>query len=144
MAGTLVYATSLDAFYYFDGASWQSLVSGNTGKEPDSVTNTFAGSNVGTYIDLYTPTVGNEIERILFKGSGITPSDAIIKVVLHDGTPANDVDITSELFAAEFNDILYNYGANGQTVASGFSLKLLVSGNDIDTGTLKVVTYYLP
>lgn len=144
VAGCTLYATSLDAFYYFDGASWQSLVSGSTGKEPDSVTKTFAGSNIGTYIDLYTPTVGNEIERILFKGSGITPTDAIIKVVLHDGTPANDVDITSELFAAEFNNILYNYGANGQTVSSGFSLKLLVSGNDINTGTLKVITYYLP
>jgi len=144
LAGTLVYASSLDAFYYYDGSSWQSLVSGNTGKEPDSITKTFAGSNIGTYIDLYTPTVGNEIERILFKGSSITPTDAIIKVVLHDGTPANDVDITAELFAAEFNDILYNSGANGQTVVSGFSLKLLVSGNDIDTGTLKVISYYLP
>lgn len=146
-AGTLVYATSLDTWYYFDGSTWKDLAAGITPTDKDNATVTLDGGTgngaVGEYVDLFTPQVGKIFEAVLLKSTGLLPADANISVVLHDGVPANDVEIMPAVSTAELDDVLFKNGANGEVVSGGYSLKLLVTGNTITAGTVTVVANYL-
>jgi hypothetical protein len=146
-AGTLVYATTLDTFYYFDGTDWKDLAAGITPTDKDNATVTLnGGANngaVGDYVDLFTPAVGKMFEAVLLKSTGLLPLDASISVVLHDGVPANDIEIMPAISTAELDDILFKYGCNGEVVSSGYSLKLLITGNTVTAGTVLVVANYL-
>jgi hypothetical protein len=146
-AGTLIYATTLDTFYYFDGSSWKDLAAGITPTDKDNATVTLnGGANngaVGDYVDLFTPAVGKLFEAVLLKSTGLLPLDASISVVLHDGTPANDIEIMPSVSTAELDGILFKYGCNGEVVSSGYSLKLLITGNTVTAGTVLVVANYL-
>lgn len=146
-AGTLVYATTLDTFYYFDGVDWKDLAAGITPTDKDNATVTLnGGANngaVGDYVDLFTPAVGKLFEAVLLKSTGLLPLDASISVVLHDGTPANDIEIMPSVSTAELDGILFKYGCNGEVVSSGYSLKLLITDNTVTAGTVLVVTNYL-
>jgi hypothetical protein len=64
-------------------------------------------------------------------------------VVLHNGTPANDIEIMPSITTAELDDILFKYGCNGEVVSGGYSLKLLITGNTVTAGTVLVVANYL-
>jgi hypothetical protein len=146
-AGTLIYATTLDTFYYFDGTDWKDLAAGITPTDKDNATVTLnGGANngaVGDYVDLFTPAVGKLFEAVLLKSTGLLPLDASISVVLHDGTPANDIEIMPSVSTAELDGILFKYGCNGEVVSSGYSLKLLITGNTVTAGTVLVVANYL-
>jgi hypothetical protein len=146
-AGTLVYATTLDTFYYFDGTDWKDLAAGITPTDKDNATVTLnGGANngaVGDYVDLFMPAVGKLFEAVLIKSTGLLPLDASISVVLHDGTPANDIEIMPSVSTAELDGILFKYGCNGEVVSSGYSLKLLITGNTVTAGTVLVVANYL-
>ena len=146
-AGTLIYATTLDTFYYFDGTDWKDLAAGITPTDKDNATVTLnGGANngaVGDYVDLFTPAVGKLFEAVLLKSTGLLPLDASISVVLHDGTPANDIEIMPSISTAELDGILFKYGCNGEVVSSGYSLKLLITGNTVTAGTVLVVANYL-
>jgi hypothetical protein len=147
LEGTITYVKNLGTYYYFNGSNWLALGTGTGGGTiPNDATITFTGSNQDTYIDLYTPTIGNEVKNVLFKKvSTLDDQGANIKIVLHDGTPANDVDLTNEVSVAEINGtVLYDLGGNGAEVTSGFSVKLLITDADIDSGSLRVITSYLP
>jgi hypothetical protein len=98
---------------------------------------------INNYVDLFTPAVGKMFEAVLLKSTGLLPSDASISVVLHDGTPANDVEIMPAVSTAELDGVLFKYGANGETVSGGYSLKLLITGNTVTAGTVLVVANYL-
>ena len=147
LAGTLVYATTLDTFYYFDGVDWKDLAAGITPTDKDNATVTLnGGANngaVGDYVDLFTPAVGKLFEAVLLKSTGLLPLDASISVVLHNGTPANDIEIMPAISTAELDGILFKYGCNGEVVSSGYSLKLLITGNTVTAGTVLVVANYL-
>lgn len=152
-AGTLVYATSLDTWYYFDGSIWKVLSAGSGGGVvPSDVTITFdGGANngaVGDYVDLYAPVAGREIKSVMYvRNATLLPDDATasIQMVLHDGNPLNDIEIVSAITNEEINYSKTNeYGVAAIEVPSGFSLKLLVSGANVTGGTLRVLTYYLP
>jgi hypothetical protein len=146
-AGTLVYATTLDTFYYFDGVDWKDLAAGITPTDKDNASVTLnGGANngaVGDYVDLFTPAVGKLFEAVLLKSTGLLPLDASISVVLHDGTPANDIEIMPSVSTAELDGILFKYGCNGEVVSSGYSLKLLITDNTVTAGTVLVVANYL-
>jgi hypothetical protein len=146
-AGTLVYATTLDTFYYFDGVDWKDLAAGITPTDKDNATVTLnGGANngaVGDYVDLFTPAVGKLFEAVLIKSTGLLPLDASISVVLHNGVPANDIEIMPSVTTAELDGILFKYGCNGEVVSSGYSLKLLITGNTVTAGTVLVVANYL-
>jgi hypothetical protein len=146
-AGTLIYATTLDTFYYFDGTDWKDLAAGITPTDKDNATVTLnGGANNGlinNYVDLFTPAVGKLFEAVLLKSTGLLPLDASISVVLHDGTPANDIEIMPSVSTAELDGILFKYGCNGEVVSSGYSLKLLITGNTVTAGTVLVVANYL-
>jgi hypothetical protein len=146
-AGTLIYATTLDTFYYFDGTDWKDLAAGITPTDKDNATVTLnGGANngaVGDYVDLFTPAVGILFEAVLLKSTGLLPLDASISVVLHDGTPANDIEIMPAISTAELDGILFKYGCNGEVVSSGYSLKLLITDNTVTAGTVLVVANYL-
>jgi hypothetical protein len=148
-AGTLVYATTLDTFYYFDGVDWKDLAAGITPTDKDNATVTLnGGANngaVGDYVDLFTPAVGKLFEAVLIKSTGLLPSNGstLIKMVLHNGTPANDIEIMPSVSTAELDGILFKYGCNGEVVSSGYSLKLLITGNTVTAGTVLVVANYL-
>lgn len=147
LAGTLVYATSLDTWYYFDGSIWKDLAAGITPTDKDNATVTLdGGANngaVGDYVDLFTPAVGKIFESVLLKSTGLTPSDASISIVLHNGVPANDVEIMPAVTTAELEGVLFKYGCNGEIVSGGYSLKLLITGNTVTAGTVTVVANYL-
>jgi hypothetical protein len=147
LAGTLVYATSLDTWYYFDGSIWKDLAAGITPTDKDNATVTLDGGTgnglINEYVDLFTPAVGKMFEAVLLKSTGLLPLDASISVVLHDGTPANDVEIMPAVSTAELDGVLFKYGANGEAVSGGYSLKLLITGNTVTAGTVTVVANYL-
>lgn len=145
LEGTITYVKNLATYYYFNGSAWLALGTGG-GTRPNDTTITFTGSNQDTYIDLYTPTLSNEVKNVLLRRIGtLDDQGARIKVVLHDGTPANDIDLTNEVSVAEINGtVLYDLGGNGAEVTSGFSIKLLITLADIDSGSLRVITSYLP
>ena len=145
LEGTITYVKNLATYYYYNGSAWLALGTG-TGGAPNDATITFTGSNQDTYIDLYTPTLSNEVKNVLLRRIGtLDDQGARIKVVLHDGTPANDIDLTNEVSVAEINGtVLYDLGGNGAEVTSGFSIKLLITLADIDSGSLRVITSYLP
>jgi hypothetical protein len=148
-AGTLIYATSVDTFYYYDGSIWKDLAAGINPTDKDNATVTLnGGANNGlinNYVNLFTPAVGKMFESILLKSTGLLPSNGstLIKVVLHDGTPANDIEIMPSISTAELNGILFKYGCNGEVVSGGYSLKLLITGNTVTAGTVLVVANYL-
>lgn len=146
-AGTLIYATSVDTFYYYDGSIWKDLATGITPTDKDNATVTLnGGANNGLineYVDLFTPAVGKMFESVLLKSTGLLPLDASISVVLHDGTPANDIEIMPSVSTAELDGVLFKYGANGEVVSGGYSLKLLITDNTVTAGTVLVVANYL-
>lgn len=147
LAGTLVYATSLDTWYYFDGSIWKDLAAGITPTDKDNATVTLDGGTgnglINEYVDLFTPAVGKMFEAVLLKSTGLLPLDASMSVVLHDGVPANDVEIMPAVTTAELEGVLFKYGANGEAVSGGYSLKLLVTDNTVTAGTVLVVANYL-
>jgi hypothetical protein len=94
---------------------------------------------INNYVDLFTPAVGKMFEAVLLKSTGLLPLDASISVVLHDGTPANDVEIMPAVSTAELDGVLFKYGANGEAVSGGYSLKLLITGNTVTAGTVRLL-----
>jgi len=98
---------------------------------------------INNYVDLFTPATGKIIKSIFIKADSLTPTNANVSVVLHDGDPLNDVELVAAVSAAELNIGLSQFGCNGETVASGYLLKLLVTDNTITGGTILVVANYL-
>ena len=145
--GMITYVSSEGVFYYFDGSTWKDLVAGITPTDKDNATVILnGGANngaVGDYVDLFTPAVGKLFEAVLLKSTGLLPLDASISVVLHDGTPANDIEIMPAISTAELDGILFKYGCNGEVVSSGYSLKLLITDNTVTAGAVLVVANYL-
>ena len=144
--GMLTYVSGEDKFYYFDGSIWKELSSGVAPTDKDNATATMnGGANNGAdgdYVDLFTPAVGKIFEAVLTNATSLTPSDASISIVLHDGTPANDIVLVSAVSVPELNIGLSKFGCNGEVVTSGYELKLLVTGNDV-SGTITIVANYL-
>jgi hypothetical protein len=145
--GMITYMSGIDTFYYFDGSIWKDLAAGITPTDKDNATVTLnGGANngaVGDYVDLFTPAVGKIFESVLLKSTGLTPSDASISIVLHNGVPANDVEIMPAVTTAELEGVLFKYGCNGEIVSGGYSLKLLITDNTVTAGTVTVVANYL-
>ena len=101
---------------------------------------------VNNYIDLFTPRIGNKIYKTFIEADTLTPSSgsAFISVVLADGNPANDIVIAAATSTAELNVGLTAFSIDTATVASGFSVKALVTGTSVTGGTIKVITNFLP
>ena len=144
--GMLTYMSGTDTFYYFDGSIWKELSSGVTPTDKDNATATLNGTANngadGDYVDLFTPATGKIFESVFTKATSLTPSDANISIVLHDGTPANDIELVPAVSVDELNIGLSKFGCNGEVVTAGYSLKLLVTGNDA-SGVITVVANYL-
>lgn len=116
-----------------------------------SVTKTLNGTInngvAGQYVDVFSPTIGRRLDKVVLVCTGLLPNTGTptIKVVLTNGTPANDVVIFAPVAVNELNEtVKYVYELGANTVVSGFTLKLFVSGEDITAGTVQVITYYLP
>lgn len=146
--GMLTYITSLEAYYYYNGSAWLPLgTGGGGGNNPNDTTVTFIGSNLDTYLDLYSPTAGLEIDRITYVVNTLDPSDdsTFVRLVFHDGNPSNDVEIISDINTNLLNETKkQGFDINAVEIPSGFTMKLFVSGSDINSGTLRVITYFLP
>ena len=101
---------------------------------------------VNNYIDLFSPRIGNRIYKTFIDAAGLLPSNGTtyISVVLTDGTPANDIVIASATSTEELNIGLTAFDIDTATVATGFSVKALVTGATVTAGTIKVITNYLP
>jgi hypothetical protein len=101
---------------------------------------------VNNYIDLFSPRIGNRIYKTFIDAAGLLPSNGTtyISVVLTDGTPANDIVIAAATSTEELNIGLTAFDIDTATVATGFSVKALVTGATVTAGTIKVITNYLP
>jgi hypothetical protein len=101
---------------------------------------------VNNYIDLFSPRIGNKIYKTFIEADTLAPSNgsAFISVVLTDGNPANDIVIAAATSTAELNIGLTAFDIDTATVATGFSVKALVTGATVTGGTIKVITNYLP
>lgn len=101
---------------------------------------------INNYIDLFSPRIGNRIYKTFIDAAGLLPSDGstFISVVLTDGNPANDITIAAATSTAELNIGLTAFDIDTATVATGFSVKALVTGATVTGGTIKVITNYLP
>jgi len=101
---------------------------------------------VNNYIDLFSPRIGNRIYKTFIEADGLLPSNGTtyISVVLTNGTPANDIVIAAATSTAELNIGLTAFDIDTATVATGFSVKALVTGATVTAGTIKVITNYLP
>lgn len=115
-----------------------------------SITKTLNGTInngvVNQYVDVFSPTVGRRLDKVVLVCTGLLPNTGtpMIRVVLTDGAPANDVVIFANVAVNELNGaVKYVYELGATTIGSGFTLKLFVSGADVTAGTVQVITHYL-
>lgn len=102
---------------------------------------------INNYIDLFSPRIGNRINKTYVEVAGLLPSNdaTFISVVLTNGNPANDIILASASNTAELNESgLTAFSIDMETVATGFTVKALVTGTTVTAGTIKVIVNYLP
>lgn len=102
---------------------------------------------INNYIDLFSPRIGNRINKTYVEVAGLLPSDGatFISVVLTDGNPVNDIELAAATSTAELNASgLTAFSIDTATVATGFTVKALVTGTTVTAGTIKVIVNYLP
>jgi hypothetical protein len=145
LLGMLVYDAATELYYSYNGISWGVLGTGGTTPTVDTETITFVGSNVNTYIDLYTPTAGIEIDTVTYVVDSLLPSldSVFVTMVLRSGT--TNITVVDAVSTAELNSVKKSkFDIDAIEVPAGYSLKLFVSGANITSGTIKVITNYLP
>jgi len=147
--GMLCYLDTEDKFYYWDGNSWNDILSsGGGGGTSDSfkkelVLNGTAGNGAVGYVDIVTPSNGSVVDKVEFLtvAGNLTPNTGTpqIKAVLFDGS---DTDLTGNIPVNELNSAkLYKENAAIYEVASQ-SIRLKISGANISGNLTVKITYF--
>ncbi len=119
-----------------------------TGLSFDFTLDGSAGNGAVGYLDLVEPADGTVVDELTLMAiaadlaySGSLPS---VELVLHDGTPANDVSLGYVVTVNELNAAKKSkQDLTPVAKTAGFSVKLKITGSNITAGTLKVKVNYV-